>query len=156
VVPAHKLSLAAGLMQAFHDFLDQFHLAGFVPVIGLLAALGASASVSTWLLGPAKGIAVAAGQGNLPHIFSRSDQQDVPVNVLILRGIGTSIVVFLFVLVPSINQAYWMLSAMTTQVLAVMYMLIFAAVIRLRAKQPDKERPYRVPGGRLGIWLVAG
>ena len=156
VVPLSQLSLAAGLMEAFNDFLVPFGLKGLIPVVALLAALGAMASVSTWLIGPAKGLSAAARRGNLPRFFSRTNQQEVPVNVLMLQGLGTTIVIFLFILVPSINQAYWMLSAMTTQVLAAMYMLLFAAALRLRTKYPDRPRPYRVPGGRWGMRLVAG
>ena len=156
VVPISQLNLAAGLMEAFNDFLAPFGLSGLVPIIALLAALGAMATVSTWLIGPAKGLGAAAQRGNLPRFFSGMNRQEVPVNVLMLQGLGTTIVVLLFVLVPSINQAYWMLSAMTTQVLAVMYMLLFAAAIRLRIRRPDQPRPYRVPGGRWGMRLVAG
>ena len=38
----------------------------------------------------------------------------------------------------------------------IMYLLMFAAVIKLRYSQPDKPRPYRIPGGRTGIWIVGG
>ncbi len=33
-------------------------------------------------------------------------------------------------------------------------MLIFPAVIRLRYKYPDIRRPYRIPGGTIGLWVV--
>jgi len=37
-----------------------------------------------------------------------------------------------------------------------MYVLMLAALIRLRYTQPDTPRPYQVPGGKLGVWLVGG
>ena len=37
-----------------------------------------------------------------------------------------------------------------------MYALMFAAVIRLRYTQPDTPRPYRIPGGLPGVWLIGG
>jgi amino acid transporter len=49
-----------------------------------------------------------------------------------------------------------MLSAVTAQVIVAMYALVFAAVIRLRHTQPDVPRPYRIPGGLTGVWLVGG
>jgi amino acid transporter len=49
-----------------------------------------------------------------------------------------------------------MLSAVTAQVIVTMYALVFAAVIRLRHTQPDVPRPYRIPGGLPGVWLVGG
>ena len=36
---------------------------------------------------------------------------------------------------------------------AMMYLFVFASIIPLRKKYPDRERPFRVPGGRLGMWL---
>ena len=40
VVPPEQLSLSAGLMQAFSDFLVPFGLGGLVPVFALMAGLG--------------------------------------------------------------------------------------------------------------------
>jgi amino acid transporter len=37
-----------------------------------------------------------------------------------------------------------------------MYILLFAAAIKLRYKKPHVERSYKVPGGKLGIWIVSG
>ncbi|MDR3519165.1 MAG: amino acid permease [Azospirillaceae bacterium] len=47
-------------------------------------------------------------------------------------------------------------SAMTITLYLIMYMLMYAAAIRLRYSQPDLVRSYRVPGGVFGIWLIAG
>lgn len=35
------------------------------------------------------------------------------------------------------------------------YILIFASLVRLRSLHPKTPRPYRVPGGWAGVWLVA-
>jgi amino acid transporter len=67
-----------------------------------------------------------------------------------------SLFVLMFLLVPSVNTSYWMLTALTTQIVVMMYTLVFAAAIRLRYTQPDTHRPYRIPGGKPGIWLVGG
>jgi len=52
--------------------------------------------------------------------------------------------------------AFFLLSAMTITLYLIMYMLMFAAAIRLRYTQPDLKRSYRVPGGMLGMWIIAG
>ena len=36
-----------------------------------------------------------------------------------------------------------------------MYMLMYAAAIRLRFTKPDLERPYKVPGGEGGMIIIA-
>ena len=75
---------------------------------------------------------------------------------LIFQGIGGTIFSLLFLLVPNVSTSYWMLSAVTAQIVIIMYGLMFAAVIRLRYTQPDTPRPYRIPGGKIGVWLVCG
>ena len=37
-----------------------------------------------------------------------------------------------------------------------MVVIIYAAFIRLRHTAPNKARGFRVPGGRLGMWIVSG
>jgi glutamate:GABA antiporter len=80
----------------------------------------------------------------------------VPVTALVVQGIGGSIFSLLFLFVPNVSTSYWMLSAVTAQVTIIMYVLMFAAVIRLRYSQPDTPRPYRIPGGLPGVWLIGG
>lgn len=154
VVPLQQLSLSAGLLQAFSDFLVPLGLARLVPIFAFLAGLGASATLTTWMLGPAKGLAVAARKGNLPHFFGRTNKQGVPQSTLLLQTTLGSAMLLLTVFVPSINSAYWVFSALTTQVLATMYVLMFITALRLRSSKPDVPRAYMVPGGRWGIWLV--
>ncbi len=36
-----------------------------------------------------------------------------------------------------------------------MYVLMFAAAITLRYRKHDIVRPYKVPGGNYGMWIVA-
>jgi amino acid transporter len=43
---------------------------------------------------------------------------------------------------------------MATIIYLVMYLVMYAAAIRLRYTQPDKVRPFKIPGGNVGMWLV--
>jgi len=36
------------------------------------------------------------------------------------------------------------------------YVFVFLAVIKLRYSRPDTPRPFKIPGGKLGVWLVGG
>jgi amino acid transporter len=56
-----------------------------------------------------------------------------------------------------VNSAFWIITALTVQFGLMMYILIFAAAIRLRFCQKDVYRSYRIPGKHnIGMWLVAG
>ena len=54
------------------------------------------------------------------------------------------------------NQAYWVLTAITVDLLCIAYFLVFASLIKLRYSKPNAPRPFRIPGGMAGIWIVGG
>ena len=53
-------------------------------------------------------------------------------------------------------SVFWGATFLNVQVIVIMYVLIFAAVLRLRYTQPATERAYRIPGGKPGVWLASG
>ena len=57
---------------------------------------------------------------------------------------------------PTVSASYWLLTDLTAQLTTLMYLFMFAAAITLRYTQRDIERPYKVPGGNFGMWMVAG
>ena len=55
-----------------------------------------------------------------------------------------------------VSVAFFLLSALTIGLYLIMYMLMYAAGIRLRYTQPQLPRSYRVPGGNAGMWIIGG
>ncbi len=156
VVPAKDISLVAGLMQAMEKFFDPFGLTWVVPVLAVLAAAGGIAQISTWLVGPSKGLLATAKNGDLPPAFEKVNKAHMPVPILVAQGaVGTAFVLF-FLFAPNANSFYWMLSALTAQLTVIMYVFMFASAIRLRKTDPATKRPFRVPGGAAGMWGIAG
>jgi amino acid transporter len=156
VIPADELSLAAGVMQAIQYFFVAAGIPEAVAPMAVLIAIGGTVSLAAWLIGPAKGLGVVAVEGNMPPVFNRTNRFGSPAAVLFIQaGIGTFISL-LYVFLPSVNQAYWILSAMTVELLCIVYFFIFASVIKLRYTQPDAPRPFKIPGGIPGIWLFGG
>ena len=80
----------------------------------------------------------------------------MPTRILILQGALSSLLATAVLFMPTINGAFILMAALTAQLYMIMYLLMFAAVIKLRYSQPDKPRPYRIPGGRTGVWIVGG
>ena len=156
VVPQQSISLSAGIMQAFQDFLKVFNLSGLITPVAVLIAVGALVQLSTWMLGPAKGLGEVARQGNLPPVFQKHNKYGSPVAILIIQASIGTLFSLLFLFMPNVSSSYWVLSAMTVEVYCIMYLLIFAAVIKLRYSQPDIKRPYMIPGGKAGVWILAG
>lgn len=157
VVPAKEISLTAGLMQAFQILLDKFHLKFLVPVMGLLMAFGAIGGVMSWVTGPSRSLLLTAQEGNMPPFMAKTNKFGSPFSLLIIQGIIVSLLACLYFIMKDVSVAFFILSAMTATLYLVMYMLMFAAAIKLRVSQPDLPRPFRIPGGKtLGMWIIAG
>ncbi len=156
VVPQKQISLTAGTMQAFTVFLSRYNLKWFIPVIAALMAVGLFGSVGTWIIGPVKGLHAAGQEGHLPPVFHKVNKHQVPVPLLVFQGILATVLTLMFLLMPSVSSAFWILTVLVAQLYLLMYVLVFAAAIRLRYTHPKIERPYRVPGGKFGIWLICG
>jgi len=86
-----------------------------------------------------------AREGKLPRAFTRLNDRAVPVVPVWILGISSLV---LAVVVAATGS--WV---MVVSVCAALEMMIYAVagyvVFRLRRKQPDAERPFRVLGGRV-------
>lgn len=156
VISESSLSLSAGVNQALDDMLRNFRLDWLTPIISLLLAYGALTLVVTWMVGPAKGIREVAGDGYLPAYMKKTNKYGMPTGTLVIQAVASSVLALNVLVMPTVSGAFWIMSALAIQLYLVMYLLMFAAAIKLRYSQPDVERPYRIPGGKVGIWAVAG
>lgn len=154
VIPQQELSLTAGTMQAFTTFLSKYKLGWAIPAIAALTAVGLFGTVSTWIIGPTKGLHVAGLEGNLPPLLHKTNKRRAPVALLILQGILSTILSLMFLLMPTVSSGFWILTALVAQLYLVMYILVFAAAIKLRYSKSRVKRPYRVPGGKVGMWII--
>ena len=156
VIPQTQISLVAGSLQAFSFFMNAYGLNWATPFMAALLALGAFGTLSTWIAGPSKGLLGAAESGDLPPFFRKVNRHGMPVPLLISQAIIVSLFSMIFLIMPSVSSAYWILSAMVAQLYLLMYVLMFAAAIKLRYKYPEVKRAYKIPGGIVGVWSVAG
>lgn len=156
VMPAKDISLTAGIMQAFKDLLDKFSIGWLLPVIGFLAAFGAIGGVTAWIAGPSKGLLATAKDGELPPFLQFTNKNGVQTHILWIQGAIVTVISLVYLLMPTISSAFFLLTALTAILYLIMYGMLYAAAIRLRYSQPNVERTYKVPGGNKGMWLVAG
>lgn len=156
VIPQEKISLVAGSLQAFSYFVDAYNLKWLTPYIAGLMAIGAIGSMSTWIVGPSKGLLAAAQSGDLPPCFRKVNKHGMPAPLLVAQAVIVSLLSLLFVCMPSINSAFFIITVIVSQLYLLMYILMFAAAIKLRYSKPDVERAYKIPGGKLGMWIVGG
>ncbi|MFJ6727752.1 APC family permease [Streptomyces sp. NPDC091281] len=146
VVPADQLSLTAGVMQAFNAFFAYFHVAWLTPVAAVMLVAAALGGMLTWLAGPSKGLLeISRSEGYLPPFLQKLNKRGVQQNILVTQGVVTTVIALMYAFIPNVSSVYWIFSTITTQVYLIVYLLMFAAAMRLRKTQPDHPRGYRVP-----------
>ena len=155
VVPHQKLNLVTGILQAFFIFFQDYHMTWMGPIVAAVVILGGLSSVSAWIIGPTKGLMVAAKDGSFPPFIGKKNTHGAPSNVLIFQGIIVSILCLVFVLMPTVNSSFWLLSQITAQLALIVYLALFASGIRLRYKKGNIHRTFSIPGGKFfGIWAI--
>lgn len=156
VLPAAEISLTAGVMEAFKQMLTVYHLDWLLPILGLLIAFGALGGVLAWISGPSKGLLATAKNGEIPPFLAHTNKKGIQTHILIIQGLIVTVLASLYLIMDNVSNAFFLLSAMTITLYLVMYFLLFAAGIKLRYSQPNVPRSYKIPGGKFGMWLVAG
>jgi len=155
VVPADQLSLTAGVMQAFDAFFSYFDIGWMTPIAAVMLISASLAGMLTWLAGPSKGLLeISRSEGYLPPFLQQLNKFGVQQNILVTQGVVTSIIALMYALIPNVSSVYWIFSTITTQVYLIVYLLMFAAAMRLRKTHPDHPRGYRAPA--LGLICTVG
>lgn len=154
VIPRNEISLVSGLIEAFGKFFMRYHLESILPVMAILLAIGAIAEVNAWIIGPVKGLYATTSDGNLPPTFQKVNKRGVPTHLLLFQAIIVTAVSFVILKMPTVSASYWILTALSAQSYLIMYILMFIAALRLRYSHPKVYRPYKVPFGNVGMWLI--
>ena len=157
IVPAKDISLTQTLLIGFDSYFKYLHMSWMGPIIAIALVFGVLAGVLTWVAGPSKGIFTVGRAGYLPPFFQKTNKDGVQRNILLVQGVIVTILGLLFVVMPSVQSFYQILSQLTVLLYLIMYMLMFAAAITLRYKLPQMERPFRLGAKGNGVmWLLGG
>lgn len=155
VLPQQQISLVAGIMQAFSAFFSSYHLAWILPLVAFMLVVGALGGVNNWIIAPTRGLQIAMRDGGFAKIWSAENRYGAPYALLIAQALIASTVSSAFLFMPSVNGAYWLLTALASILYMLMYLYMFAAGIKLRYVKTVARKPgFRIPGGNLGMWLV--
>jgi amino acid transporter len=163
-VPASALQELSGIADAVERAGTQLGLAGMGALTGGLLAIGSIAGNNSWFGGAAR-IPFAAGVHQvLPPAFAKLHPRfQTPVNAIVVQGLVATAIFLASVFVSltggstSIQEAYDILVNLTILVYFVPYLYLFLSLVRLRrlAGATDDAQVQRVPGGRVGLLLLA-
>lgn len=157
IIPKDNINLTQSLLIGFDNYFKYIHATWLSPVIAVALAFGVLAGVLAWVSGPSKGLLVVGKAGYLPPFFQKTNKLGVQSNILIVQGIIVTILSLLFVVMPSVQSFYQILSQMTVLLYLIMYLLMFAAAIYLRYSMKDAQRSFRIgKKGNALMWIVGG
>ncbi len=158
VIPREQLQagLISGMFYACRVFFAYLHMSYLFPLMCFLIALGSVGTVGMWVIGPSKGLLVAAEDGCLPKFFAKKNKHGVQQNILICQGVTFTALSLIYLIMPSVTSAYFVMSILTAQLALFGYIFIFLAAIKLRKNHPHLQRPFKIPGGEIGLYLTCG
>ncbi|MDO8953832.1 MAG: amino acid permease [Gammaproteobacteria bacterium] len=154
VLPAGQINLVNGVIQAFSNFFASYHLSFLIPTMAVALVVGNLGGMITWVISPAKGLLQASQSGFLPAILGKENKNGVAANLLIVQAILVSIFCVAFLLMPSVNGSYWLLSDLSTQLYMLMYLMMFVAAITLKYKLKPATTGFTIPGKKIGMWIT--
>ena len=170
-VPRDALVERSGIADAVALVSGRIGLTGLGALTGALLAIGSLAGTNSWVAGAAR-VPFAAGVDRvLPSAFARlHPRYRTPYAALWIQGAVASIIFLTSVFLSlsggrtTIQEAYDILVNLTILIYFVPYLYLFLSLVRLRARSrmepvfPSGGRPAPIciPGGRLGLGLVAG
>ena len=155
VVPHGKLNVITGFVQGFDPYLAAFHLSFLKPVVVILIVIGSISSVATWIIGPSKGLLVAAQDGCIPAWLGKVNRHQVPVRILFIQAILVTILSGFFWVMPTIESVYLILTVVSTQLALIPYVILFISALVLRRQSGRKKDGYMIPGGWWGIGTLS-
>ena len=157
IIPQKDINLTQSLLVGFDNYFKFVNASWLSPIIAIALAFGVLAGVLTWVSGPSKGLFAVGKAGYLPPFFQKENKIGVQKNILLLQGAAVTLLSLLFVVMPSVQSFYQILSQLTVLLYLIMYLLMFAAAIYLRYSMKKCERPFRIgKSGNMLMWVVAG
>lgn len=157
IIPQKDINLTQSLLVGFDRYFDYIHASWLSPIIAIALAFGVLAGVLTWVAGPSKGLFAVGKAGYLPPFMQKTNKIGVQKNILLIQGGLVTILSLLFVVMPSVQSFYQILSQLTILLYLIMYLLMFSAAIYLRYSMKEYKRPFRIgKSGNALMWIVAG
>ena len=158
VIPESQINLSAGVVQTFQALISSYgaYLEWIVRIIAAILMLGVVAEITSWIVGPSRGMYVTAQKGLLPKAMAKVNKNGVPVPLVIFQLCITTIMLTIFTMGGGgSNMSFLIALALTVVLYLITYFLLFFGYINLVLKHPEKKRAYNVSGGKPVKLLVA-
>lgn len=130
-------------------------------LVAIAFVIGLASSGGSWVIGADRTYAIAALDRTAPAVFGRfSGRYGTPIFVNTMTGCVASVAMIAAVLITAyggggnIVTLFGLVIGFVISTTTLSYLFIFPSYLILRFKYPNVRRPYQVPGGMLGAWIV--
>lgn len=155
-IPLEKLNLVSGIVDALIPlFGEGSPMIILVTIFFMLSIIG---NQVTWAMAPSRAAAEAAREGELPEFISKwHPRYHTPYWANRILGIVATIVTLVYAVFAQGSNAnmFWSIFSFSSACIIISYLLFFASFIKLRLTDPDRTRPYKVPGGAVVAWICS-
>lgn len=146
-IPTSEISAESGLIDAF-QLLTGKTSGVFISAVAILFGLTLFGNMISWSTGVNEVAAYAAENGDMPAVFGkRSAKNNMPTGAATVTGIVASLVVVAAPFIPN-EDMFWSFFALNLVMFLLSYVPMFPGFLKLRKNDPDRERPFKVPGGK--------
>ncbi len=157
-VPLDQLGLVTGIIDTLQILFGTTGIGGIVVIVlGVAALYSFLANMVTWTMGANRTAAEAAKEHELPAIFGKEHPvYKTPTGAFIITGIvSTAVMIVYGLMAGTAEELFWTLFAFSSMVFLLPYLALFPAFLKLRKQDTDIKRPYKVPGSKLFITIMA-
>ena len=162
-LPKDQLSNVGSFLSAFQSVITVIP-GPLATVLGWFVALAfvlsLASSGGTWIIGADRTYAMSALDRTAPMLLGRfSGKYGTPIAVNTMSGIVATLTMAAAILISSFSGGtlaalFSVVIGFTISTTTLSYLFIFPTYLILRYKYPNIRRPYKVPGGMVGAWIV--
>ena len=156
-VPEDQIGVITGIPQAIAAIAERIALPGLALVGVFLIVMSGTGGLGAWVSGVARIPYVIGIDRYLPAALGKTHPRwGTPHVALITQGVVVTLLMLGSVINSTIEEAYVMLLDMTIILYFVPFLYMFAALPILRRKAKGNNAGVNlVPGGNVGVWLIA-
>ena len=157
-IPASEIDAASGLIESV-VLMSGKEGGLFIGAVALLFLVTLFGNMISWSLGVNNTACYAAENGDMPKAFTkRWKKNDMPIGSAVINGVVAAVICVLGVIMTLAapeSELFWTFFALNLVLFLMSYLPIFPAFLKLRRTDPDAERPFRVPGGKGMLKVMA-
>lgn len=156
IIPNKELNVLYSLMATYRALGATIGAPWLYLVFVYLGLAAGIANLITNFAGPSYMLGQAGRSGFLPKALQNNNKHGMPSRLMYLQMAFMTVIAFVVFLLPNVEGFVILVTQAITILYMCYYVLMFISFLRLRRDQPNRPRTFKVPGGTVGAWVVAG